>query len=282
MPDRLRTLLGAALAYACALLLLTVGGTEAMWSESATIQGTTMSTGRIDVRVDGSNQVTGYTALDASGLVPGRSVASTLVVGNQGTVPLEYVVGVTGPAGNALFGALTTKVTTATSVTVGAGGRTCGGTAITGARTLASLASETVCVQATLPPSAPVSAAGTATALTVTAQASLGGWSDDAPVTGTRLESVALTAPTIRCGPLALGLVTIEWDAVPGATAYRIHHGLGGSLLSTVSGDTLSHVFTGVTGEVRVQAVFGSDTWVSPKSNALAYSALGLVLGTCS
>lgn len=282
MPERSRRgvavrWLAGVVVCSVAYLTVAVGGTQANWTTAATIPGTTMSTGRVDLRVDGNNSLTGFAGLDANGLVPGRSVAAVLTVGNQGNVPLDYVVEVTGsnPDGNRLIDALSITVTGAQQVTAGDGGSTCGGAAITAPRALAPAATDKVCVQATLPVGADPKVAASSTALTVTARATVGGWSDAAPVTGSLLRTVALTAPTLSCGPVGLGLVTINWTEVPGATQYRIYLGTG--LLTTVPAGTLTHVLTNLIGTVRVQAVFGS-TWVSPMSNSLGLDAL---LGSC-
>lgn len=266
------------------LLLLGVGQTGATWTSAAVIPGTAMKTGLLDVRIDGSDAVTGYDTLDASGLEPGMGVASVFTVTNNGNVPMAYSIDVSGtdPDGGGLADALAVTVTDATAVTPGPGGNTCGGTPISSPRSLAVWASEVVCVAVALPPGTGSQVAGSTTALTVRALATKGGWTDAAPVTGTVLGTVALTAPTLTCGPLGLGSVMVLWDPVAGATGYRVL-GPGGALVAQVPSSTLSWTFLGVGGMVSVQAEFGSTTWRSPASDTLTYDAVSLLsAATCT
>ena len=278
MPDR-KLLLAA---FVTALLVLgTSGTTRARWSDSATITGTGLHTGRLDLTVDGQDALTGYAALDASTLVPGGSVAGVLTIGNAGSVPLDYAVSVTGTNadGKGLAAAVVTTVTDADTTT----GATCGGAALGAATTLAAGGSDRICVEVSLPSTAPASLAGSASDLTVAVDSDVNhAWTDTAAVTGSSLATVALTAPTMSCGSLGVASATLSWNAVPGATGYRIESSalLGGGVLD-VSANTLSKTFTGVAGTATVRAIFGSATWLSPKSNSLTFSALS-GLGTCS
>jgi hypothetical protein len=287
--------LAAVAGLATATVLAGSGVTAAGWSDVATIPGTSMRSGLLDLRVDGQDAVADYAPLDLSLLVPGRTTAAVLSVANGGNVNLSYTLATSGtdPDGAHLLGALALKVTAATTTTPAASGATCAGTALPGStgsaggplvstpRTLAPGSSELLCVQVLLPSSAPASVAGAVTDLTITADAVLGGWSDSVAVAGSRLATAALTAPTISCGLAALLEITVSWTAVPGATAYRIHSGLLGGTLTTVSADTLSATFVATSGVVSVEAVLGSSTWVSPPSTSLVYSAVS-GLGSCS
>lgn len=229
-----------------ALLLTAPGTTRARWSDSEAVPGTTLQAGRLDVALDGS------APLDDLVLLPGDSTSATLTVRNAGNVPLDYTVTITGthPDAKDLAGALTSDV------------RLCGG-GTPGATPLAPGATDQVCVDVGLPPTAPESLAGAATDLTVAVHASLRSWTD-AAVSGTHLATPTLAAPTLSCAG-ALGTLTASWDPVPGATGYRIHSGLLGGTVQEVGPGTLSTVLTG-TGLIRVQALFGSS-WASAASN---------------
>ena len=69
-------------------VVLAVGatGTFAYWTDSATIDGTTFTAGTIDLQVNGANSPT-YTTLNLATMIPGNSMAGTLVVRNNGNVP---------------------------------------------------------------------------------------------------------------------------------------------------------------------------------------------------
>lgn len=268
------------------LLVFGVDGTTgATWSDADTITGTTIKTGRLDVKVNGLDAVTGYAPLDVSGLVPGTSAAAVLTVSNAGNVPLAYTVSTTGTNadGKGLFAALARKVTADAAVTPAASGGTCAGTPLVGATTVAAAASGKVCVEVSLPPTAPASLAGAATDLTITVDSTVSNaWTDSGDVTGTQLTAITPTAPTMTCGAAALGSITVSWNAVSGATGYRIHYGTLGGTVEDVPASTLNKSFVGVSGLASVQAIFGSATWISASSNTRTYSALTGVLGTCS
>lgn len=278
MPDR-KLLLPA---FVTALLVLGISGTtQARWSDSGTITGTAIHTGRLDLTVDGQDAVGGYAALGVSDLVPGGSSAGVLTIGNAGDVPLDYAVSLTGSNadGKGLAAALVTTVTDADTTT----GSTCGGTPLAAVTTLAPGATDRICVQVQLPGTAPASLAGAASDLTVTVDGDVNhAWTDHVAVTGSHLTTVTPTAPVLSCGPAALGSITLGWTAVPGATAYRVHSGLLGNTVQDVPATQTSITFTGVSGTASVQAIFGSTTWISPSSATLSYSALTGVLGSCS
>lgn len=278
MPDR-KLLLAA---FVTALLVLGISGTtQARWSDSGTITGTDLRTGRLDLTVDGQDAVSGYAALGASTLVPGGSTAGVLTIGNAGNVPLDYAVSVTGSNadGKGLAAALVTTVTDADTTT----GATCGGTALGAATTLAPGSTDRICVEVRLPSAAPTSLEGAASDLTVTVDGDVDhAWTDAAVVTGSHLAAVTPTAPVLSCGPAGIGSISLSWTAVPGATAYRVHSGLLGNTVQDVPANQTSVTFTGVSGTASVQAIFGSTDWISPSSATLSYSALTGVLGTCS
>lgn len=263
----LRTIAGLAV-----VLLLSVGqGTGALWSDSGTVPGGTVRTGRLDVRVNGQDALADYAPLDLPRLVPGQTAAAVLTVSNDGNVPLTWTASTAGTnAGNGLLGALSLLVTGATTT----GGATCAGSALPGSattaggallatpRTLAAGASEQVCVQVGLPAGASSALAAAATDLTISVEAATGSWSDTADVAGVGLAAVPLTPPTVTCaGVLGLNL-TMTWTEVPGAKEYRVFDVLG-TLIDTVpAGGVLQATLGALTG-VTIRTVFGSE-WVSP------------------
>lgn len=280
MPSRARARI-AALAGVVAVLLVAGPTTGARWAASRTIAGTDIHTGRLDLTVDGQQALSGYAALDLSDLVPGGSAAGILTVGNAGTVPLEYAVSLDGTDadGKGLAAALATTVTDADTT----GGATCGGTALAASTTLAAGATDRICVEVRLPGSAPASLAGALTHLTIMLSGDVNdGWTDAVPVTGSTVATAAPTPPTLSCGALGLASATLGWNAVPGATGYRVESGalLGGGALD-VPADTLSTTFTGVAGTATVRAIFGTTAWLSPPSNTRTFSAVSGV-GTCA
>jgi predicted ribosomally synthesized peptide with SipW-like signal peptide len=169
--------LRALLALGAVGVLGATGSTFAAWSDSASVAGTTFTTGTIDLKVDGQDNVTGYTALNLTTMVPGNTVAGVLTVSNSGTAPLKYTGATTASNGDGkgLATALTVKVTTAAVVTGSSPTATCGGTTVAGGgialngslvgtgRLLAPGAGETLCVQVTLPGSAASSLQGATT-----------------------------------------------------------------------------------------------------------------------
>jgi predicted ribosomally synthesized peptide with SipW-like signal peptide len=163
-----RTLRSARVRAALGLgVVATVGvtGTFAYWTDNATVSGTTFSTGSIDLKVNGVDNVTGYTSLTLANMVPGNSVAGVLTIRNNGTAPLKYtaLTTATTPDTKNLRGALVVRVTDG-AVTGTAPAATCGGTVVPGSgtalnaalvptgRLLAAGTQETLCVQVTLPP----------------------------------------------------------------------------------------------------------------------------------
>jgi predicted ribosomally synthesized peptide with SipW-like signal peptide len=164
-------------------LVLAVGstGTFAYWTDDVTVNGTTFTAGTLDLQVNNLNSVTAYTTLNLATMVPGNSMAGTLVIKNNGDVPLKYTEATTtiSPDSKNLAGNLTARVTlgtpTGTSPAI-----TCTGTAIAGSATTAigaltipkrqldAKATETICVEVTLPAAAPNSVQGGKTDVTFT------------------------------------------------------------------------------------------------------------------
>lgn len=257
MPSR-RLRFGAGLAL---LIVLSVDRTTlATWSGSAVLPGTSMTTGRLDVNVNGQDAPSAFAALTTATLVPGGSVAGVMTVRNAGNVPLGFTVAVTGTNadGKGLAAALVRTFTTATT----SDGTTCGGSTLGATTSLAVGASTPVCVQLALSSSAPVTLAGATSNLTVMVQGTVrNAWTDDAPAAGSHVGTAQLTAPVISCA----GPMTVKWDAVPGATGYRVY--LAGVQVQQLPAGTLTATL-GSVGVVTVRAVFGSASWVSPDSNS--------------
>ena len=160
---RVRAVLGLAV-----VLGLATPGTYAHWVDEVQVDGTTISSGTLDLRVDDQDNVTAYTALDIAPMVPGSSTAAVLTLRNNGTAPLEYTAttSATNADGKSLGAALVVKVTGDTTVTGTAPASSCAGVALPGSasslggpllptgRLLAPGASEKLCVQVTLPTTA--------------------------------------------------------------------------------------------------------------------------------
>ncbi|MFL6090587.1 MAG: TasA family protein [Aeromicrobium sp.] len=166
-------------------LALGVGsaGTFAYWTDSSTVTGITFTAGTLDLKVNNLDNVTGYTSLNISNMIPGQSVAAVLTVKNAGNVGFTYTAN--GTATNVdsknLRGALVLKVTGG-SVTGSSPSATCSGSALTGsgtslgatftllgtARSLAASASEPVCVEVSMPSNASSSLQGSTTDVVLT------------------------------------------------------------------------------------------------------------------
>ena len=160
-------------------------GTFAYWTDSVTVSGTTFTAGTIDLQVNGANSFSGYTSLSLASMVPGNTVAGTLVIKNNGTAPMKYTATSTTTSASAtLSGAMAVTVTGASTVTGSSPSSTCGGTTLPGAATtlggsggaallstgrqLAAGASETICIQVGLPSTAASSLQGATSDVTFT------------------------------------------------------------------------------------------------------------------
>lgn len=165
-------------------VVLAVGatGTFAYWTDSATIDGTTFTAGTIDLQVNGANSPT-YTTLNLATMIPGNSMAGTLVVRNNGNVPLKYTA-TSSAAPAVLSGALVVKATSDQYTSGTAPSMTCAGSALAGAATTLGGAtaapllatgrkllpgdSETICLQVTLPANADPNLQGKTSAVSFT------------------------------------------------------------------------------------------------------------------
>lgn len=174
---RVRAVLGLAV-----VLALATPGTYAHWTDEATVSGTTITSGTIDLRVNGQDAVTGYTSLDMAPMVPGNSTAAVLTLRNNGTAPVTYTAATsaTNADGKSLGAALVVKVTGDTAAAGAAPATSCAGTALPGTATslagpllttgrlLAPGATEKVCVQISLPPGAASALQGATTTVGIT------------------------------------------------------------------------------------------------------------------
>lgn len=176
--------LRAALALG-AVCCLGVAGTFAYWTDSVPVSGTTITTGTLDLKVNGSDSLPSYTGLSITDMVPGNSTAAVFTVRNAGTVALTYYA--TSTASTNLGSSLVVKVTGAASTGGSGNAKTCSGSTLPNSgssfgsslvgtksdpRSLSAGSSETVCVQATLPATAPSSLQGLTSNVTVAFEAS--------------------------------------------------------------------------------------------------------------
>ena len=180
----------AALALASAAVV-SVGGltTNALFTKSVTVGSNVLSTGNVDITAAPATAV-----LTAPAMAPGDSVTAPVTITNSGTAELRYAMTSTA-SGNTdlaagLFFRVRSGVTTCSTEGFAATGtnvygaatpsRPLGGSAAiaifgaptqgadAGDRTLAAGASETLCLQITLPTSAPNSLASKTTTATFT------------------------------------------------------------------------------------------------------------------
>jgi predicted ribosomally synthesized peptide with SipW-like signal peptide len=187
-PRRRRGRVRALLTLGLAVGLGTVA-TLAYWSDQATWSTGPISSGTLDVTLDGNLAGQGGTytqsSFTLSDMIPGESVASAVTVANGGSVTLRYTA--TATASGGLTSGLTFQVyaggTATNTGTAAAGNRagactgtsTFGPSALTGSsqsviatpRQLASGASESVCVVAALPTSADNTLQGTSATATL-------------------------------------------------------------------------------------------------------------------
>jgi alternate signal-mediated exported protein len=166
-------------------LLFGVGaaGTFAHWTDDVTMTGITFTAGTIDLKVNNLDTIASYTTLNISNMVPGNTVAGVLTVKSSGTAPLKYTATstATDSDGKNLRGALTVKVTGDSSVTGSSPSATCAGSALsgtgsslntglitTGRLLAAGGATESICIQVTLPSGASSSLQGGTTNVSLT------------------------------------------------------------------------------------------------------------------
>lgn len=174
---RLRAVLGLGI-----VAVLGTTGTFAFWTDDVVISGTTFTAGTIDLQVNGSNAITGYTTLNLVTMVPGNTVAGVLTIRNNGTAPLKYtaVTTATNTDTKNLRGSLEVKVTGDAAVTGSSPTATCNGSALAGTATtlngalittgrlLAAGATETICVQVKLADAAASALQGATTDVVLT------------------------------------------------------------------------------------------------------------------
>lgn len=185
-----------------------IPGTTAAWTDPVAVSGTTISTGTADLRVDNSD-APAFTAMNASTMEGGDSTAGVLTVKNNGDVPLTYYVSTsaTNADGKNLASQFAVRVTNG-STTGSAPNVTCTGTVRSNSassfggdllgsastrRSLAVGASETLCVEASLPNG--TAALGGTTNITFTFEAITGtpaapGWTDTVQTSGTTLSMI--------------------------------------------------------------------------------------------
>jgi predicted ribosomally synthesized peptide with SipW-like signal peptide len=178
----------AALTLGAALGLGAVG-TLAYWSDQATLSSGPISSGTLDLTLDGSLSGQGGTYTQSTfalaNMIPGESVASAVSVANGGSVTLRYTA--TATAAGGLAAGLTFQVyaggTATNTGTAAAGNRagSCTGTSTFGPAVLTGLAqsviatprqllsgaAESVCIVAALPTTANNSLQGTTATATV-------------------------------------------------------------------------------------------------------------------
>ena len=123
---RIRAALGLGL-----VLSLGATGTFAHWTDAASVSGATFTGGTIDLKLNGSDNPTGYVALNIANMVPGNSMAAVISVTSSGTAPLKYTSSATATNADSknLRGSLVVKLTNGT-VSGTSPSMTCSGTAI--------------------------------------------------------------------------------------------------------------------------------------------------------
>jgi len=175
-------------------VVLAVGatGTFAYWTDAAALSGATFTAGTLNLKftkvgsdVDNDNA---YTSVNISNMVPGNSVAGLVVLKNAGTAPMKWTAtsAATDADSKHLAAGLAVAVTTASSVSGNAPSQTCGGTTLSAASPslngpvvttpqpatagvgLAAGASQTVCVQVSLPSGAASTLQGATTDVVLT------------------------------------------------------------------------------------------------------------------
>lgn len=166
-------------------------GTYAYWTDQATITGTTITAGTIDLKASTDGGTTyvdnpsDFTTMNVQSMVPGDTTAGVITIKNTGTAPLKYWIDASGSNADTkgLAAALVAKVTLDTATSGNQPAVTCAGAAVGGSgttfstslmgtsttgRLLAAGATEKICIQAGLPSSANTSLQGATTDLTFT------------------------------------------------------------------------------------------------------------------
>ena len=153
-------------------------GTQAYWNDQATVTGTTVTSGSLDLLVDGQQgnpSTYTWTSLSMTDMAPGESKAGTVTLSNGGTTP--FTVSATATASGNLDPHVTARVVLAGSATTDSTyprQETCTGgtqtfndtlgnsgkTVISSTSTMAAGATLAVCVSLTLATNAPNSMQG--------------------------------------------------------------------------------------------------------------------------
>lgn len=176
---RLRALLSLGLVFGFGS-----AGTFAYWTDQAVVSGITIKAGTLDLKVSKNspenylNNITDYTDLNITNMVPGNSVAAIVKVKNVGDVGFTYTAS-TSVSNSTLANALDVKVT-AGSVSGSSPSATCSGSALSGtaskldqalittSRTLAANAVDALCIQVTMPTTASTTLQGASTTVSYT------------------------------------------------------------------------------------------------------------------
>jgi hypothetical protein len=294
-PRRLdRTSTRWLLSLGVAVLSLTPGattGTLAAWSDTASVNGTTIGAARVDLKVNNADSLTSFSTLSTVQMAPSVVTAGILTVRNNGTVPLSYYVtaAATNTDGKGLASALAVRVTGAAAVTGPFPNQSCGGSVLADSaisfttaaflgsaaspRTLAAGTQETLCVEAGLSSTAPTSMQNATTnvsfGFTAATSPAPTGWSDSVPIGATTISTPTIATPSIACAGQNSQVSNIRIN-VTNATLYRVHYGSGGSLTDTTSTSPYT-VSMPASGIVYMEAIYGNTTWMSGSSNTLTY-----------
>jgi len=115
-----------------------------------------------------------------------------------------------------------------------------------------------------------------------TATPSSASFTDTGTVTSGAIATYTVPPTTLTCGALGLLSVTFNWTAVPNATNYTLHYGIGGSstVTTTSTTRTLTAALAGGTAWVVVNRDVGATTWSSVDSNTRSYTVA--VVSLCS
>lgn len=113
--------------------------TLAYWTDSSSLTSGTIQTGKLDIKLDGADNLPNSGKLALSAMIPGESVAATIAVQRAaGTIPFTYSVSGSVPAVNELTESLRFKLyagtagAQSTNTTTGLRTQGCGGTQIAG------------------------------------------------------------------------------------------------------------------------------------------------------
>ena len=159
---------------------LGVVGAFSLYDGAVDVEPVTHDPGTVELEVGTDQSMIGFSSLRVAGMRPGDTTAGVLTVENTGRLPLEYHVDATTTDGDDHgFGAALRVTVTGAAATAGSGRvASCQGERLPGTarhftsmlvgsgpagRTLAAGDSETLCIQARLPLSAPSRLQGAAT-----------------------------------------------------------------------------------------------------------------------